>query len=36
LTCAGTAKIDADPRAWMWVSVGKCERIVGGSLKPKA
>jgi uncharacterized membrane protein len=35
-SCAGTSKADADPRAWLYVPAGYCERIVGGSLKPKA
>jgi len=26
----------ADPRAWVYVPAGYCERIVNGSLKPKA
>lgn len=35
-SCAGTARADADPRAWIYVPAGYCERIVGGSLRPKA
>jgi uncharacterized membrane protein len=35
-SCAGTARIDKDPRAWIYVPAGYCERIVDGSLKPKA
>lgn len=35
-SCAGTARADADPRAWIYVAAGYCERIVSGSLKPKA
>jgi uncharacterized membrane protein len=35
-SCAGTARADADPRAWIFVPAGYCERIVAGSLKPKA
>jgi uncharacterized membrane protein len=35
-SCAGTAKADADPRAWIYVPAGYCERIVDGSLTPKA
>jgi uncharacterized membrane protein len=34
-SCAGTSRADADPRAWIYVPVGYCERIVGGSLQPK-
>lgn len=35
-SCAGTSKVNADPRAWIFVPAGYCDRIVGGSLKPKA
>jgi uncharacterized membrane protein len=35
-SCAGTARADADPRAWIYVPAGYCERIVDGSLTPKA
>jgi uncharacterized membrane protein len=35
-SCAGTARADADPRAWVYVPAGYCERIVNGSLQPKA
>jgi uncharacterized membrane protein len=35
-SCAGTSKLDADPRAWIFVPTGYCERIVAGSLTPKA
>ena len=35
-SCAGTSKVDADPRAWIYVPAGYCERIVNASLKPKA
>ena len=35
-SCAGTSRADADPRAWIYVAAGYCERIVDGSLKPKA
>ncbi|MGP0089174.1 MAG: DUF2282 domain-containing protein [Xanthobacteraceae bacterium] len=33
--CAGTTKINGDPRAWIYVPAGYCERIVGGSVTPK-
>lgn len=33
--CAGTSKVDADPKAWIYVPEGYCERIVGGSKTPK-
>ena len=35
-SCAGTSRLDADPRAWIFVPEGYCERIVAGSLTPKA
>ncbi len=35
-SCAGTSKVNADPRAWIYVPTGYCERIGGGSLNPKA
>ena len=35
-SCAGTSKADADPRAWIFVPAGYCERIVKGTLQPKA
>jgi uncharacterized membrane protein len=35
-SCAGTSRVDADPRAWIYTPAGYCERIVDGSLKPKA
>jgi len=34
--CAGTAEIDAKPTAFIALPKGTCEKIVGGSLKPKA
>jgi uncharacterized membrane protein len=35
-SCAGTSRVDADPRAWLFVPAGYCERIVAGSVEPKA
>ncbi|HSC29486.1 MAG TPA: DUF2282 domain-containing protein [Vicinamibacterales bacterium] len=35
-SCAGTSKLNGDPNAWIYMPVGYCERIVNGSLKPKA
>jgi uncharacterized membrane protein len=35
-SCAGTSKVNADPRSWIFVPAGYCDRIVGGSKKPKA
>ncbi len=34
-SCGGTARRDADPAAWVYVPVGMCERITGGSMTPK-
>lgn len=35
-SCAGMSKIDADPKAWLNLPEGRCERIVGASKAPKA
>ena len=35
-SCASTSKVNADPRAWIYVPAGYCDRIVNASLKPKA
>jgi uncharacterized membrane protein len=34
-SCAGTSKVNGDPKAWLYVPVGYCDRIVGGSLTAK-
>lgn len=34
--CAGTAEVDAKPTAYIILPKGTCDKIVGGSLKPKA
>ena len=34
-SCAGTSKRNADPKAWLYVPAGYCERIVNGTLQPK-
>ena len=34
--CAGTAEVDNKPTAFIVLPKGSCEKIVGGSLKPKA
>jgi uncharacterized membrane protein len=34
-SCGGTSKISGDPKAWIFVPQGYCERIVGGSKDPK-
>lgn len=33
--CAGTAKVDRDPEAWIAVPKGTCARIAGGMLTNK-
>ena len=33
--CQGQAKRDQNPREWLFVPTGTCERIVGGSLVSK-
>ncbi|HUF72667.1 MAG TPA: DUF2282 domain-containing protein [Gammaproteobacteria bacterium] len=35
-SCAGTSRIDGDPNAWIYVPDGYCNRIVNGSLEPRA
>jgi uncharacterized membrane protein len=35
-SCAGTSKVNSDPRAWVYVPSGYCDRLVGGSKTPKA
>jgi uncharacterized membrane protein len=35
-SCAGEAKQAADPKSWIYVPVGTCGKIVGGSTSPKA
>ena len=34
--CAGQAKKDGLGDSWVYVPMGTCEKIVGGSLQPKA
>jgi uncharacterized membrane protein len=34
-SCGGTSKRNADPKAWIYVPEGYCERIVGGSKTSK-
>jgi len=34
-SCGGTSKLNSDPKAWIYVPEGYCERIVGGSKNPK-
>ena len=35
-SCAGTSTADAAGDSWVYVPAGTCEKIVGGSLEPKA
>lgn len=35
-SCAGQAKVDSHPEEWVYVAKGLCDRIAGGSTKPKA
>lgn len=32
-SCAGTAKADGDPEAWIAVPKGTCEKILGGRIQ---
>ena len=34
-SCGGSSKLNSDPKAWIYVPAGYCERIVGGSLQAK-
>jgi len=33
-SCAGTAKSDGEPGAWVYLPQGTCKKIIGGSLEP--
>jgi uncharacterized membrane protein len=33
-SCAGEAKRASDPKAWIYVPVGTCQKIQGATLKP--
>lgn len=33
--CAGTAKADRDPEAWIFVPAGTCSKIAGGTVTDK-
>jgi uncharacterized membrane protein len=35
-SCAGEAKRAMDPKSWIYVPVGTCGKIQGGSTSPKA
>jgi uncharacterized membrane protein len=34
-SCAGTSTKDKDGASWLYVPAGTCNKIAGGSLKPK-
>lgn len=34
-SCGGSSKVNADPRAWVYVPEGYCDRIGGGSKMAK-
>jgi len=34
-SCAGEAKQASDPKSWIYVPVGACAKIAGGSTSPK-
>ncbi|RMF07695.1 MAG: DUF2282 domain-containing protein [Alphaproteobacteria bacterium] len=34
-SCAGTSTKDGDPKAWILVPSGTCDKIVGGSTEPR-
>lgn len=34
-SCAGSARQDRQPDAWIYVPKGTCDKISGGSLEPK-
>jgi uncharacterized membrane protein len=34
--CAGTSRTDGQADAWIYVPAGTCQKIVNGSLTPKA
>jgi uncharacterized membrane protein len=35
-SCAGEAKMANDPKSWIYLPVGTCAKIQGGSTSPKA
>ena len=35
-SCAGTSKASAQKDAWVYMPTGTCDRLVNGSLQPKA
>ncbi len=35
-SCAGTSRRDSQKDAWIYVPAGTCEKLVSGSMQPKA
>lgn len=35
-SCAGTATMDGQGDSWVYLPAGTCDKLVGGSLAPKA
>ena len=35
-SCAGTAKVDRDPEAWVYLPKGTCDKIAGGTVTTSA
>jgi uncharacterized membrane protein len=35
-SCSGTSRRDGQKDAWIYMPAGSCEKIVGGSLQPRA
>ena len=35
-SCAGTVATDGEGDSWIYVPAGTCQKLVGGSLEPKA
>jgi len=35
-SCAGESKMTGDPKSWIYVPTGTCQKINGASLTPKA
>jgi uncharacterized membrane protein len=34
-SCAGTSRVNSDPKAWIFVPAGVCNKIVGATLAPR-
>jgi uncharacterized membrane protein len=35
-SCAGTSRRDGQKDAWIYVPAGTCDKLVGGSMQPRA